>query len=99
MAGPRLPAGLAYRINNILYVSLTNSAVGRSFLELRGAGYRFPTSSGFRRLPPNHVVNADEVATAVELAFGEDVSLPPFGTVFAGHCGDPLLEIDILVRS
>ena len=97
--------GLAYRLNNILHVSLTNACVRRPFLELRGAGYRLPESSGFQPLAAadgvgtSDVVSAEDVDKVVDDANDPANGLAPFGTVFGGHFGDPLLEIDVLVRA
>jgi hypothetical protein len=90
---------VAYRVSNVLHVALTNQSVGRAFLQLRGAGYRLPEASGFQRLPEDITVTADEVDAAVDAA--NDVGtggLAPFGTVFTGHVGDPLVALDTLVR-
>jgi len=90
---------IAYRFNNVLYVALTNNAVGRSLLELRGPGYRLPTESRFQALPDDVQVTADAVDEAVDAANSVDQASTPFGTVFAGHLGDPLLELDTMVSA
>ena len=70
-----------------------------SLVAQRGPGYRLPASSGFQPLADDAQVTPEAVDEAVDAANNmEEGGLLPFGTVFAGHVGDPLLEMDTLVR-
>jgi hypothetical protein len=92
--------GLAYWLNNRLYLSVTNRLNSVSPLALRGPSFVMPASSGF--VPLASEPSAEDIVHAIDQAFDEGkIGISSMGSeeiTFAG-LGEPLLRSDVLLES
>jgi hypothetical protein len=111
--GMKLPScarkGVAYVLNNALYLSVTNRAPCTGLIATRGPGFIMPAESGFVLLPVEgaegggpYEPTAAELAAAVEEVYA-DLEIVGMGENDAGvsftGAGDPLLRVETVLET